>query len=35
MNRKKIKYFKQTAFLSEQCAVSKATTGVRSAVRRP
>jgi len=34
MNRK-VKSFNQTVFLSEQCAVSKDTTRVRSAVFRP
>jgi len=34
MNRK-VKSVKQTVFLSEQCAVSKVTTSVRSAVFRP
>jgi len=34
MNRK-VKSFKQTMFLSEQCAVSEVTTSVRSAVFRP
>jgi len=34
MNRK-VKSFKQTVFLSEQCAMSKVTTGVRRAVFRP
>jgi len=34
MNRK-VKYFKQTVFLSEQCAMSKVTTSVGRAVFRP
>jgi len=34
MNRK-VKSFKQTAFLSEQCAVSKVATSVWCAVYRP
>jgi len=34
MNRK-VKSFKQTVFLSEQCAVSKVTTSVWNAVYRP
>jgi len=34
MNRK-VKSFKQTVFLSEQCAVSKVTTNIWSAVFRP
>jgi len=34
MNRK-VKSFKQIAFLSEQCAMSKVTTSVRRAVFRP
>jgi len=34
MNRK-VKFFKQTMFLLEQCAVSKLTTSVRSAIFWP
>jgi len=34
MNRK-VKFLKQTVFLSEQCAVSKVTTSVRNAVFWP
>jgi len=34
MNRK-VKSFKQTVFLLEQCAMSKVTTSVRRAVFRP
>jgi len=32
---RKVKAFKQTVFLSEQCAMSKVTTSVRRAVFRP